>query len=167
MRLRATLALLTAVTGMLVGGVAQAAPAQASSGEYFEIVNDATNKCADVADKSRSSGAIVHQWGCENDDNQLWASVQLNNGFMILVNQRSGLCMNVRWDDVIDQQPCDGGNPRRWWRWDLADWNGHYNLVNGGLTNACLALVPFSYRNGATIKVDDCRAESAQLWHQA
>jgi Ricin-type beta-trefoil lectin domain-like len=167
-RHRLVVAVVATVAGLLAGAVLVASPAQARFGNYYEIINAVTGKCADVADKSRDPGYVVHEWTCANDDNQLWLAQPVGNGYFEYINMRSGLCLDGGQFPIaatlVTQQVCDTSRPGQWWRWLGADDIGHL-VLNSGLGNLCLALLPFSSRNGTLIEIDDCATTSGQMWH--
>lgn len=168
MRHRKVVALLATLVGLVAGAGLVASPAQARFGNYVQIINAVTSKCADVADKSRDPGHIVHQFSCANDDNQLWLPQSMGNGYFQYINRRSGLCLDAGTvataGTLITQQNCITSQAGQWWRWQGADEIGHL-VLNSGLGNFCLALLPFSSRNGTLIEIDDCATTSGQMWH--
>jgi galactose oxidase len=158
------------VVALLIGVVGAASPAHASRGSYIQLVNAINGKCADVAFESKSPGEVVHLWDCQNHANQLWLPVDLFNGYFQYVNMNSGLCLNVvltpRGTGVgVVQQSCDGGQRSQWWRWLGADDIGHL-VLNSGIDNGnwCMALAPYSSKNGAYIGTMPCATTSGQMW---
>ena len=165
MKLRRLLGLAATITALTVSGVTAAGVAHAD--DFHQIVNTATDKCVDVVNGSKANGARIHQWDCEGDASQLWASIDLGNGFVQFVNKNSGKCLDLVWGTlIVDQQSCNAADQRQWWRWAPADVFGNLVLVGppaGG--SACLALLPFSFRNGTRIGIADCATTSSQIWH--
>jgi hypothetical protein len=163
--------LLAAVLG-LVASVGLTTAAHASVGPYMQIKNDVSGKCVDVKDVSKFPGAVVHQWTCENDDNQLWLPIDQGNGYFMLQSKNSNHCLDVRGGSTvpetpIQQQVCAIGGPRMWWRWGIADFQGHL-VLQSGLGNVCLALSGvYSGRNGWPIVIHDCATTSGQFWRPA
>jgi len=146
-------------------GIGAAGPAHAA-GEH-QIVNTATGKCVDVVNGSKAVGARIHQWDCTNDGSQRWTAIDLGNGFVQFVNKNSTKCLNlVHGTLIVDQRLCNTADQRQWWGWAPADVFGNLVLVTppaGG--SACLALLPFSSRNGTRIGIADCATTSSQIWH--
>lgn len=174
MRIHSLLGLAATLMAMAVSGpgVAHAGSGQPpavsiAADDFHELVNTATDKCVDVVKGSKETGARVHQWDCERDPSQLWASIDLGNGFVQFVNKNSGKCLSLVWGTlVVDQQSCNATDQRQWWQWAPADVFGNLVLVTppaGG--SACLALLPFSHRNGTRIGIADCATTSSQIWH--
>jgi len=151
----------TVSTAMTVGS---GGTALASVGNFFELVNTATDKCADVTGWSTTPGAIVHQWDCANDDNQLWAPVDIGNGLVQLVNRHSGLCMDVRNDmGDIQQYDCSTGIASESWQVVHLDVSSTVELISS--LGTCLGVKNASRSNGAKIRVSECNtASDAQRW---
>lgn len=173
---RSIQAVVATVIGLVTAALVLAAPAQAASvrpatvGAYAEVLNLHTGKCADVEDNSRSPGAVVHQWSCAQDDNQLWAFERIGDpaGHVVrLRNLHSQLCMTARFPYtngvVTTQRECDSGNTDDWWRQSV-DGDGFFKLVNVS-SGRCLDLNNGSTANGARIQLWDCStASNAQDW---
>ena len=178
MKIRTALGLTATLIAVVVSGVGGASPAHATvdagqapapsftADDYHEIVNTATDKCVDVVGASKANGALIHQWDCERGDNQLWASNDLGNGYVQFFSKNSGKCMNlVLGTVVVNQQTCISSDDRQWWRWRPADVFGNLVLQAAAQEGPCLALRPFSNRNGTMIGLADCATTSAQIWH--
>jgi ricin-type beta-trefoil lectin protein len=161
------------VVGLGLGSPAQASAGNAPStmrltlaGDFIQIVNDRTGKCADVTGASTSPGAPVQQWGCSGDSAQAFRPTDLGNGFFHLVNRNSALCLTVgSVDDRVRQQVCHDSFTGQMWQWRVADIAGTLNLVNAW-AGQCLTLVPNTVKNGAAIETRFCSGtDSAKLWH--
>ncbi|MEV6973777.1 RICIN domain-containing protein [Kitasatospora sp. NPDC093806] len=98
-----------ATTGALV----LAAPGAAQAEQIprttlpFELRNQATGKCLEVADWRTDGGAPIRQWTCTGGANQLWRAD--SNG--LLFNLNSGMCLDVPggstvWGTQVIQWPC-------------------------------------------------------------
>ena len=117
MRNRKITAAVAAVVGLLISVVLTAAPVHAARGADVELVNSVSGKCADVNNWLTTPGAVVHQWDCHNDANQLWHPRDLLNGYLQYVNVNSGLCLNVRGGEaavsgaLLEQDVCDAHFP--------------------------------------------------------
>ncbi|WP_243437982.1 RICIN domain-containing protein [Streptomyces sp. FH025] len=57
----------------------------------FELRNEATGKCLEVADWRTDAGAPVRQWTCHGGANQQWTA----NSNRLLINKNSGMCLDV------------------------------------------------------------------------
>ena len=166
MRNRRVVAIVTALVGVFAAIVTTSVAANAAQGDYFEIVNSISGKCADLRLGSTAPYTLLEQQECSNSDKQLWQPVSLGNGYLKYVNKASGLCMNVR-GSLVDIQDCDASRPSQWWRWLGADEIGHL-VLNSGVGNYCLALQGvYSARNGWTIVINECATTSGQMWHPA
>ncbi len=174
---RIMLGLILALAGIL--GATALAPASASGvtpgptavsgsgpvanfiGEYFEIRNSATNKCASVKDRSVTAGATVHEWTCANANNDLWAPQPLGNGYYWLVNRNSGMCLDIRTNDSslfgksLQQFPCNIIYSSEQWRFDSAG-PPRFNLVSAANPGYCAALRGGSSANGTAIEMYNC-----------
>ena len=175
---RRILAAAAAVIGLVAAGLVLAAPAQAATsapvrparvGAYVEIVNSHTNKCADVTGKSRSPGAVVHEWDCAAEAHQLWAYEGLGDGSVVrLRNMNSQLCMTALFPYTngveITQFDCDSVHTDDWWRVS-PDINGFVKLIHVP-SGKCLDLNRGSGSNGTKIQLLDCASDSnAQDWY--
>jgi hypothetical protein len=176
-RIRAAVA---AVIGLVAAGLVSAVPAHAATsasmrpasvGSYSELVNLHTDKCADVAGNSRSPGAVIHQWSCAQDDNQLWAAEPIGDGHVVrLRNLHSQLCMSAGSPYtngvVIIQRDCDSGHLDNWWQLS-PDGDGFFKLIHVP-SGRCLDLNNGSRDDGAKIQLWDCStASNAQDWYRA
>ena len=74
MKVRTRLGALLAAALMLFAVDAVVTTASASAAEVgpFQIVNYNSGLCIDIANKSTSDGATIHQWTCGHDSNQVW-----------------------------------------------------------------------------------------------
>lgn len=145
-----------------------------SVGQYYELRNDGSNKCADVTGQSRSPGAIVHQCSCANDDNQLWLPQPLNNGYYWLVNRNSGLCLDIRTNLVVSngtllqQYPCFLTISSEQWRFNSVGFpSTAYQISSAANTGKCIDLAAQPTSDGAKIQMWDCFAATpgrAQSW---
>jgi hypothetical protein len=169
-RTRRTLALVATSFGLIASTMLVASPAHASLPGYSHLRNAITDKCADVAGISTDAGAIVHQWSCggDSDTNQQWAVIDLQNGFIELLNGNGGIarkCLNARggFDGaIVEQQWCDQRVGEQW-RFLLADSSGHL-VLQSQFGNLCMALTPFSTANGTAIVLRPCATTSAQFY---
>jgi hypothetical protein len=157
--------------GLLLGSamaaalsVGVASTAQAFQG-YHEIVNVATNKCADVSDGSTRRFALVHEWDCAGENHQLWVISDLGNGYSMLVNRNSNLCLQGGSFNgtLIIQNRCVGNTDQQWELRNL--YNNpepNYVLINR-TTGKCLDLNNANARNGTAIQIWDCANLGSQF----
>ncbi|MGW2254958.1 RICIN domain-containing protein [Kitasatospora sp. NPDC001660] len=92
-----TPAALLALAAGLVTALPVAAPGTAHAEQIprytpaFELRNQATGKCLEVADWRTDDGAPVRQWTCHGGANQQWTA----NSNRLLINTHSGKCLDV------------------------------------------------------------------------
>jgi hypothetical protein len=171
-KLRPSAGILTAIIlslgVLLTPQAANAAPAGVDAvGVYQELRNSHTNKCADVKLKSRTVGAIVHQFECKHEANQLWDTEPRPNGYVWLRNLNSGLCMAANFPyvngDLIIQQGCTPDSADA--NWFISDDGGFFKLIQLS-SGKCLDLNRGSTADGARIQLWDCDTSSnAQDWY--
>ena len=149
--------------------------AQASVGNFYEIVNNGSGKCLDVRsqDGLDNPGARVQQYHCTGVDEQKWAPEAAADGYYLLVSRRSGMCMDVRGGSVeiqqsngdqIQQWPCAATWAEQQWQFvPTAFLSGAYRLVSR-VSGKCLDLSGGSTADGAKIQQWDCADVTAQQW---
>jgi len=78
---------------------------------YYQIKAQHSGKCVDVKDASRNNGANIHQWTCEQVDNQLWTRhwPDHNSNYFELRAKHSGQCL-----DVSEASNDNGANVHQW-----------------------------------------------------
>lgn len=162
--------------GLLVAGTgAQAAPAAAPAylpGSHA-IINYNSNKC--LQPQSLAPNALIEQRDCDNTSRQRWTSVDVGDGYALLVNQASGLCLDLQANSfpevgngtLTQQFYCS-------WPYDLERWNmspgsrsNHFQVFNAftvpGIGWMCLDVRNRSKTNGALIQIWSCNfRETAQ-----
>lgn len=94
-------------------------------GAYAQIMLrlrfDAKNWCFDVKDASTNANANVIQYKCTGTDQQFWAPIDVGDGYVQLVNRRSGLCLDIQSDvptvngDRLQQFWCHPEYPSERW----------------------------------------------------
>src|SRR4051812_35214462 len=65
-----------------------------AGGGYFQIVNQNSGKCLDVANASAANGANVIQYTCGGGQNQQWQWVATGSYFQVRA-RHSGKCLDV------------------------------------------------------------------------
>ncbi|MEV6973778.1 RICIN domain-containing protein [Kitasatospora sp. NPDC093806] len=113
----------------------------------FELRNDATGKCLEVADWRRDEGAPVRQWTCTGGDNQKWFSTNYGD----LRNLHSHRCLDIPrastvWGTQAVQWGCNFGANQRW------SFDPHRGSFRAGHSwNLLLDLAGSSPRDGAPV----------------
>lgn len=168
--------IVAAVIGLVVGGIAFAAPAPAAAprsagtaavGDYDQLVNSTTHKCVDVLNRSKEIGARIHQWECVGGPQQHWAAEPAASGNIALRNLNSGLCMTGAIPfvngAVVFQRECNPDNTNQWWHQDA---DGGFFKLSHPSSGKCLDLNRGSTANGTKIQLWDCStASNAQDWY--
>ncbi len=137
-------------------------------GDYFELRNVGSNKCASVQDRSVAAGALVHSWSCANANNDLWNPIALGNGFYWLVNRNSGLCLDIRTNagvsngQVLQQFPCNMIYTSEQWRFDTII-PGRFQIASAANTGKCIDLKFGSTSNGALVQMWSCGFPTGNL----
>ncbi|MEU7516864.1 RICIN domain-containing protein [Streptomyces sp. NPDC042898] len=101
----------------------------------FRVVNRASGKVLDVADRSTADGARVIQWPWSGGTNQQWRLLPDHDGSFRLSNVHSGKVLDNPGASTSPGQPLDQwtdtDSPNQWWRLTPSGTAGHYHLVNG------------------------------------
>lgn len=63
---------------------------------------------------STTAGTRIHQWGYHGGHEQQWAFINQGDGWFLIQNRHSGLCMDIQWGSAapgapLIQWPCHGG----------------------------------------------------------
>ncbi|GII92188.1 RICIN domain-containing protein [Sinosporangium siamense] len=90
----------------------------------YQLTSRHSGKCLDMAiDGTIGNGTRVQQWTCTGATNQRWIArpVVAGNNWVSLVNQRSGLCLDVPNYSYTD------GNMLQVWQCH-GDWNQRWNI---------------------------------------
>jgi hypothetical protein len=162
----------TIAAALATGATAQAAgPHAAAAGFPFavNIINFSSNKC--LQPDSGNPNAIVVQRTCDSANFlQRWYTSQLADGYSFVVNQGTGLCMDLQANSeaevgsgtLVQQFYCSVDFTTEHWNFVPGSRVNHYqvfNLVKG----LCLDLRGRSSANGAPIQVWECKfLETAQ-----
>jgi hypothetical protein len=169
------LAAVTTAVGLAAGGVANAAqPARpipfSAPGGYFELINDGTLRCADVTGASTASGARVQEFGCLNQDNQLWKLDPQANGSYKLQNKHSFQCLDWtpgmgRNGNQLTQQPCLNESTTQQWQVNVvATFPQTIFQLRNVVTGRCMDLNDDSSADHTPIQLWDCFGIPAQMW---
>jgi len=157
-------ALFLIAVGLVVGG----APASASSGGYYQIVNKASGQCLDVKqeDGANTPGARVQLWKCTGVAEQQWAPIYQGNGYYRLVSKKSGQCLDIRGGNStpgtpIQQYPCNGTWAQNWLPTSYFSGGPVFGEIISGLSAACVD----ETGNGTGFAMEwTCQGNNAQLW---
>ena len=165
------------IVGLLLVGAMSAAgfvavglPASAANGAYRTIVNSGSQKCAGLNPfEYFNNGASVVQQTCNGQPEQNWAPVYLGGGNYQMVNQRSGMCLDVR-----DGVNADATQVQQWtctntpgMSWQVP---GNFPKLTRGMVvskigSRCLDVRAGSLEDGAIIQIYHCTfSNNAQLW---
>jgi hypothetical protein len=158
-------ALVIGAIGLFSVGVS-ALPASAAG--FVPIKHAVTGKCIDVKDRSTAVHAVIHQWRCQGEDNQAWLKSFVPGGVQF-INQRAGLCLDVRSDGPVPNgtslqlYPCDGAAV-----FVLKDPFGNTSQIQHVASGKCIDLDSGRSADGTKIQMWDCIANNTnQLWTMA
>ena len=157
-----------------------AAPSPDPVSVYYELLNNHTDKCADVESASRSWNAVVHQWTCHRQPHQLWAIDPIStSGNIQLRNKNSQYCLAAGFPyyegEVVHQLDCTLDNSSGLGNVWTPMWDGgtyklvhYYSALTGWNPPLCLDLDRGSRSDGAKIQLLRCASNSnAQNWYFA
>lgn len=168
--------------GLALGPAAQAAPgpgheiSPAAAGNFYQVVNKHSNKCVTPRGNSTGLNALVVQRSCENRVSHRWAPEYVGNGYYWLVNQGSGLCLDLQANSeeevqigtLVQQFACRVEYTSE--QWELVPGpapSGHYQLRNR-VKGLCADVKFRSTANDAQLQVIECKYnEPAQLFRFA
>ncbi|WP_262056409.1 pectinesterase family protein [Streptomyces sp. STR69] len=161
---------------VVVGGVATAATvvtgtsgqtAEAKAGTYTLAVAK-SGLCMDLVGSSGSSGALIQQWGCgQNQANQQWTLVDRGSGRFAIRSAASGLCLDVPGGSTADgvrlqQWGCGTDQANQLWTVKPArDDTFQIVNVNSGL---CVSDAKASTASGAAVIQETCTTNSNKRW---
>jgi pectin methylesterase-like acyl-CoA thioesterase len=161
----ARLATTAALVAPLAG--ASALPAQAASGDVYQLAVRKSGQCLDVAGGSTADGALLQQWGCTAGAGwQQFKTVEVATGLYTLVNVKSGKCLDVPASTTtsgarIIQWTC-GTNPNQRWTFTPSG-TGTYQ-VRSQSSGLCLSDKDASTASGSPIIQETCTANSNKQW---
>ncbi len=140
-----------------------------SSTAWYEVINQNSGKCLDLADHSTSNGAALQQWACNSPaaTNQEWQFRPTSNGNYQVVSRQTP---TLAWDvsggagatgdgTQIQLWSYGGGTNQQWLPVSLG--NGFYKFValNSG---KCLDVTNVSASDGARLQQWTCSGGPAQ-----
>jgi hypothetical protein len=121
---------------------------------FYQIINQNSNKCVDVAGRSTADGAAIQIWGCGlNQLNQQWQFVATDSGFYRLVARDSGKVL-----DVSGISTANGSLIHQWTWWGGLNQQWQAVSVGGGYYKF------IARHSGRVIDVPNCNtANGTQL----
>lgn len=185
MNMRRRLAALVLATGVaLSGGLATgapvtAAPAQqdvkpAAVGVFQQIRNVWSGKCVIPKGNSSNHNALIVQRTCENRVHHRWILQPLNNGYYWIINQGSGLCLDLVVNSEAEVIPgvkvqqfgCETFYTSEQWR--PVNFGSGYISFQTLIHGLCLDVLFRSTANDAQLQVVECKPfEPAQWFYYA
>lgn len=172
-------AVVVAVTaGTALAGSAHAAPTSQDVqplgvGVFQQIRNEFSNKCIIPKGNSLNPNAPIVQRTCENRTQHRWALFSTGNGYYWIVNQGSGLCLDlaansedeVTYGTRAQQFTCDMAYTSEQWAPISYFGTGIY-LYQNRVKNLCLDVLGRSGSNDAPLQVIECKLyETAQQFY--
>ncbi|RYZ07609.1 MAG: hypothetical protein EOO73_11575 [Myxococcales bacterium] len=80
--------------------------AVAAEDGYYALRGALSGKCLQVRGASLAAEAVVEHWACNDAPEQQWKPVRVDSEFMQLINQRSGLALDVAgMDETANGKP--------------------------------------------------------------
>ncbi|MGN7971021.1 RICIN domain-containing protein [Microbacterium sp. 22296] len=142
-----------------------AAAAPVGTGTNQEIRNQQNTLCMDDYAFNTQPGAEVRQWTCLEGQNQLWAIVDLGNGYAEIKNKYSNLCLDnynfaTAPGSEVRQWTCNGANVQQW---QLTDVGGGWTEIRNKHNNLCVASAA-SPVDGALLSQQTCNGSGVQRW---
>jgi hypothetical protein len=175
---RTLVVLASLAASVCLAGVANAAPAAHAAADpgpraaipaaesFFSIVEDRTGSCIDVPDRSTTDGARLQQFRCNNTVAQKFSATNLGNGFFLLPNQNSRLCVRPENNgfSFIIQTLCRGDDPGQQWQL-VADPQSPSNLFLQNALNFCLQLNTDDNHDHTQLSSATCVNDNRMFWH--
>ncbi|MEV4415130.1 RICIN domain-containing protein [Catellatospora sp. NPDC049609] len=177
-----TLVLATAVaaiTGLATAGSASAAPTAQDAqtlgvGVFQQIRNEYSNKCVIPKGNSLNPNAPIVQRTCDNSKSQhRWALFPTENGYYWIVNQGSGLCLDlaansedeVTYGTRAQQFYCNRAYTSEEW-YPISYFGTGIWLFQNKVKNLCIDVLGRSSSNDAPLQVIECKLyETAQQFY--
>ncbi|MEU7822804.1 RICIN domain-containing protein [Catellatospora sp. NPDC049133] len=177
----ATLVVTAAVavaTGLASAGPASAAPTGQDNqtmgvGVFEQIRNEYSYKCLIPKGNSSNHNAPIVQRSCENRPHHRWALFPTSNGYYWIVNQGSGLCLDLAAnseDEVqigtrVQQFTCNAAYTSEEWTPISYFGTGRY-LYQNKVKGLCLDVLGRSTGNDVPLQVIECKLyEPAQQFY--
>jgi beta-glucanase (GH16 family) len=145
-------------------------PPPATGAGYFNVVNQYTGKCLDVAGGSTADGVKIQQWACNGATSEQWSLVATGNGAYQLVSRVSGKCADLAgWSSAdgafVNQWGCGANQANQQWRLEtVADGWVRLASVHSG---KYVSIVNGSTADGAQIHVWPWLGNADQKWRLA
>ena len=137
-----------------------------NQGAYYNVVNQNSGGCMDVANWSTSNGAAVQQYACGTDQaNQEWQFVATDSGYYKVINRNSGLALDdtgvSSQSGTLMQQWQYGGGANQ--QWKPVQVGSSFELVNR-YSGLCLDTPGASTANGVQLQQYTCNQTNAQMF---
>jgi hypothetical protein len=163
---RSLIGTIAATALALVGVVALPSPAGAvENGQYYSIRNIRSNMCLDVRDYATNDGAVIQQWACSLNSNQLWKVEMTEGGYYRLRALNSGKCLDIRDASLsnggaLQQWSCGNGWNQQWKDYSRTQGREIKSRYNG----KCVDVTGYSTSNGTALQQWDCTQATNQMW---
>jgi pectinesterase len=161
--------LLLVVGGAVFGGAAPAGAASTpAAGGVYQLSVVKSGMCIDVPAASKSSGALLQQWGCTPAATwQQFTLVSAGSGRYQLVNVNSGMCIDVPGASTtsgiqLQQWGCAATQTNQLWTLTPSG-SGTYQIVNVG-NGLCISDKNAATTSGNPVIQETCSANSNKQW---
>jgi pectate lyase len=161
--------LLLVVGGAVFGGAVPAGAATAPvAGGVYQLSVVKSGMCIDVPAASKSSGALLQQWGCTSGAKwQQFTLVAAGSGRYQLVNVNSGMCIDVPGASTtsgtrLQQWGCAATQTNQLWTLTPSG-SGTYQIVNVG-NGLCISDENAATTSGNPVIQETCSANSNKQW---
>lgn len=80
---------------------------------FFQLKNEASNKCLDLKNGGTNSGNSIIQYSCHSGANMYWKIIPNFRGGIMIKNRKSKLCLTIAGNQVI-QKKCRRSRNQLW-----------------------------------------------------
>jgi hypothetical protein len=143
----------------------QLGTAQAAIGSYGPIINSVGRGCVDVRteDGINNFGAHVQNYHCTGAGEQQWIEQPIGNGDYLIINQRSGQCLDGDHGFWAVQWGCSYSSGQRWQEaWQSGMPSNAVQLRNEN--GQCLELTGANSSDHQLLSVTGCGFGWSQWW---
>jgi len=153
------------VEALLMLAILSAIPNAASAQDMW-LKAKHSGKCARVVQVSRANGALITQWDCVSQANEMWRKVDAGDGYFFLKARHSGKCAQVNQHAhsngaVVSQWECLNLANLKWTERPAG--NGYVYLINKE-SRKCMQVNGVSHEDNATITQWDCVDQDNVKW---
>lgn len=194
MKLEHRASAILAAFGLLVAGALAACPGTAHAatlGNYYEVVNQWSTKCIDVAYGVVTDGARIQQWTCYHGTPERWRYDYLESTYVAYSYLNGGNPTRVDWYDIVNQNSVNQHSPKcldlpynnayphaqlqqyGCWNGPMQQWgvvqlgNNWQQIVSRANPQLCLDDQDWNRDSGANIQLYWCNGYAVQAWqHQ-